>query len=75
MYPFCLGFFSFRYLNARYDLTWVDLRSLRAPLRVGDVVVLPVTGFSPGVNQFGARGRIDPQAMVFHDFAGSWKDD
>ncbi|KAG8852235.1 membrane-bound alpha-1,6- mannosyltransferase Initiation-specific [Tulasnella sp. 330] len=66
---------AFRYLNARYNFTWADLRGLREPLRVGDVAILPVTGFSPGVGQFGAGEMYDPQAMVHHRFAGSWKDD
>ncbi|KAG9033137.1 membrane-bound alpha-1,6- mannosyltransferase Initiation-specific [Tulasnella sp. JGI-2019a] len=64
---------AFRYLNTRYGLTWPVLRNLRAPLRVGDVVILPVTGFSPGVQQFGAQEVEDEQAMVFHAFSGSWK--
>ncbi|KAJ4150484.1 hypothetical protein LMH87_011232 [Akanthomyces muscarius] len=41
--------------------------------RVGDVVVLPITGFSPGVQQMGAKDYDDPQAFVKHDFEGSWK--
>ncbi|KAG8886432.1 membrane-bound alpha-1,6- mannosyltransferase Initiation-specific [Tulasnella sp. 332] len=63
----------FRYLSARYNFTWPEVQNLRTPLRVGDVVVLPVTGFSPGVDQFGAQGTGDAQAMVHHRFAGSWK--
>lgn len=73
------------YLLHRYGVTWVELKSLRKPLRVGDVVVLPVTGFSPGVRQFGAGENeggwgqaaltLDPQAMVWHLFRGSWKTD
>lgn len=43
------------YLKARYGVKWTDLRGLERPLRVGDVVVLPVTGFSPGVGNFGAK--------------------
>lgn len=42
------------YLFARYGLVWQDLREMRRPLRVGDVLILPVTGFSPGVGNFGA---------------------
>ncbi|KAG9013704.1 membrane-bound alpha-1,6- mannosyltransferase Initiation-specific [Tulasnella sp. JGI-2019a] len=63
----------FRYLRARCNFTWPDLQNLKAPLRVCDVVILPVTGFSPGVGQFGAQGTGDAQAMVHHRFAGSWK--
>jgi alpha 1,6-mannosyltransferase len=42
---------------------------------VGDVVVLPVTGFSPGGGNFGAGDVDDPQAMVQHLFRGSWKEE
>ncbi|KAI9172354.1 Acyl-CoA ligase SID4 [Paramyrothecium foliicola] len=41
--------------------------------RVGDVVVLPITSFSPGVGQMGAGEPDDPMAFVKHDFEGSWK--
>jgi len=29
------------YLNVRYGMVWTDLKDLRVPLRVGDVVILP----------------------------------
>lgn len=64
-----------QYLAARYGCQWTDLRGLDKPLRVGDVIVLPVTGFSPEVGQFGSQSRDDPQAMVWHYFRGSWKAD
>lgn len=54
-------------------MLWTDLKGLREPLRVGDVVILPVTGFSPGVGNFGSESRWDSQAMVEHNFEGSWK--
>ncbi|KAK3330596.1 nucleotide-diphospho-sugar transferase [Apodospora peruviana] len=41
--------------------------------RVGDVVVLPITSFSPGVQQMGAKDYDDPMAFVKHDFEGTWK--
>lgn len=40
--------------------------------RVGDVVVLPITGFSPGVGQMGAKEVEDPSAFVRHDFEGKF---
>jgi alpha 1,6-mannosyltransferase len=40
---------------------------------VGDVVVLPITSFSPGVGQMGAKEPDDPMAFVKHDFEGTWK--
>jgi len=42
------------YLEVKYGVKWTDLRELSAPMRVGEVLVLPVTGFSPGIGQFGA---------------------
>lgn len=44
-----------RYLRVKYGLKWADLRELKNPLRLGEVVVLPVSGFSPGVGLFGAN--------------------
>ncbi|WVR08436.1 hypothetical protein IAU60_005491 [Kwoniella sp. DSM 27419] len=63
------------YLRVQYGVLWTDLRGIREPLRIGDVVILPVTGFSPGVGNFGSQPRTDPQAMVEHLFAGSWKEE
>lgn len=37
---------------------------------VGDVVVLPITGFSPGVQQMGAQEPEHPMAFVKHEFQG-----
>ncbi|KAG8991540.1 membrane-bound alpha-1,6- mannosyltransferase Initiation-specific [Tulasnella sp. JGI-2019a] len=61
----------FRYLEARHNVTWPALRMLERPLRVGDVLILPRSGFSPGMN--GVNALRDPQAMVQHMFFGSWK--
>ena len=49
---------------------WRNFTGMEAPRKVGDVVVLPITGFSPGVGQMGAKEYDDPQAMVKHDFEG-----
>ena len=46
-----------RYLRVKYGVRWTDLRRLARPVRIGEVVVLPVTGFSPGVGNFGAMSR------------------
>jgi alpha 1,6-mannosyltransferase len=42
--------------------------------RVGDVVVLPITSFSPGVGQMGAKEPDDPMAFVKHDFEGEFSE-
>nr|ODN90573.1 hypothetical protein L203_01683 [Cryptococcus depauperatus CBS 7841] len=62
------------FLLVRYNVTWHRLRGLDHPLRIGDVLILPVTAFSPGVlHDFQAEGPDSPQANVFHNFRGSWK--
>ncbi|GHJ85605.1 hypothetical protein NliqN6_2007 [Naganishia liquefaciens] len=62
-----------RYLRVKFGVQWTDLKDLQEPLRVGEVLILPVTGFSPGVGLFGAKSPFDEDAMVEHLFAGSWK--
>ncbi|SPO00201.1 related to mannosyltransferase [Cephalotrichum gorgonifer] len=52
---------------------WRNFTGMEEPKKVGDVLVLPITGFSPGVRQMGAKEYDDPQAMVKHDFEGTWK--
>lgn len=42
------------YLRNRWGCEWTELKGMTKPMRVGDVVVLPITGFSPGVGNFGA---------------------
>jgi alpha 1,6-mannosyltransferase len=39
--------------------------------RVGDVAVLPITSFSPGVGQMGSKEDDDEMAFVKHYFEGS----
>ncbi|ORX39234.1 hypothetical protein BD324DRAFT_576681 [Kockovaella imperatae] len=64
------------YLLARYDVSWHRLRGLNHPLRIGDVMILPITAFSPGGQpDFGAEGTDSVQANVVHNFRGSWKGD
>ncbi|BFZ54806.1 alpha-1,6-mannosyltransferase Och1 [Savitreella phatthalungensis] len=55
--------------------TWRDLTGITEAQRVGDVVVLPITGFSPGQGHMGSLDYDNPHAMVRHDFEGSWKPD
>lgn len=55
--------------------TWKDLTGITEPKRIEDVVVLPITGFSPGQGHMGSRDYNDPQACVKHGFSGTWKAD
>jgi alpha 1,6-mannosyltransferase len=52
------------------NITWEDFTGMTAPKKVGDVVVLPITSFSPGVEQMGAGDYDHPMAFVKHDFEG-----
>ena len=54
-------------------IDWRNFTGMEAPKRVGDVIVLPITSFSPGVEQMGAKSYDDPMAFVKHDFEGTWK--
>lgn len=37
----------FSYIQARYDLHWSQLHNITAPTRIGEMMILPVTGFAP----------------------------
>ncbi|CZR62842.1 related to mannosyltransferase [Phialocephala subalpina] len=55
------------------NITWRDFTGMKAAKRIGDVVVLPITSFSPGVQQMGAEDYDHPMAFVKHEFEGTWK--
>ncbi|OAA60404.1 Glycosyltransferase, DXD sugar-binding motif protein [Niveomyces insectorum RCEF 264] len=59
--------------NSKGAIDWRNFTGMEAPKRVGDVIVLPITSFSPGVEQMGAKDYDDPMAFVKHDFEGTWK--
>ena len=54
------------------NITWESFTGMEAAKKVGDVVVLPITSFSPGVQQMGSKEPDDPMAFVKHDFEGSF---
>ena len=61
----------FRIEPGARNVTWESFTGMTTPKRVGDVVVLPITSFSPGVGQMGAREPDDPMAFVEHQFEGT----
>ncbi|KAE8152024.1 nucleotide-diphospho-sugar transferase [Aspergillus avenaceus] len=75
----------FRYFNnpdyfniepgSTHNVTYEDFTNQKEWKKVGDVVVLPITSFSPGVMQMGAEDVDHPMAFVKHDFEGTWKTD
>jgi len=56
------------------NITWRDFTGMTSPKKVGDLVVLPITSFSPGVDQMGAKDEQDPMAFVKHNFEGKSDD-
>lgn len=62
-----------RYFDMEHSSGLIDYQNftgMDTPKRVGDVIVLPITSFSPGVQQMGAKEYDDPMAFVKHDFEG-----
>ena len=52
-----------------------QLRNMQEPILFGDILTLPITGFSPGVGHMGSKSIHDKQALVRHRFNGEWKTD
>ncbi|CAD6592665.1 MAG: hypothetical protein ASARMPREDX12_006343 [Alectoria sarmentosa] len=57
------------------NVTSSDLTGLTEPRLIGDVLILPVTAFAPGVPHSNAGGPEDKSALVHHLYKGSWKAD
>lgn len=55
---------------SKSNITWENFTGMKAPKKVGDVIVLPITSFSPGVKTMGAGEEDDPMAFVKHQFEG-----
>lgn len=78
----------FSYLQARYGIHWSQLHNIQTATRIGEIAILPITGFAPfwkpdwqrwkGLDR-GAMAVVGdithPQAMVNHHFSGSWRQD
>lgn len=64
-------YFDFR--TRKTNVTYSDFFGIREHKRIGDVVVLPITSFSPGVGQMGSEGVDHPMAFVKHEFFGMLK--
>ncbi|KAI5476664.1 Haloacid dehalogenase-like hydrolase domain containing protein [Pseudohyphozyma bogoriensis] len=72
-----------RYALIQWGVTWADWRGLgeegwrfmgeKGEKVWGDLKVLSITGFSPGVGHMGSKGSEDVAAMAKHGFSGSWR--
>lgn len=56
--------------TSKGNITYHHFTGITQAKKVGDVVVLPITSFSPGVQQMGAGEEDDPMAFVKHNFEG-----
>ncbi|KAF9886714.1 hypothetical protein FE257_011228 [Aspergillus nanangensis] len=68
-----------KWLEEKAGLRWNALSGLEdggISKRVEDVLILPITGFSPGThrwNNMGAKPITDPDARLSHNGLGTWK--
>ena len=53
-------------------IDWKNFTGVKQEKKVGDVVILPITSFSPGIRHSGAGETDDPMAFVFHQFEGAY---
>lgn len=56
--------------TSKGNITWERFTGMTQAKRVGDVIVLPITSFSPGVKTMGSGEDDDPMAFVKHEFEG-----
>lgn len=56
--------------TSKGPIDWQNFTGMEAAKKVGDVIVLPITSFSPGVGQMGAKDVNDVMAFVRHGFEG-----
>lgn len=54
-------------------LNYKNFTGLTEPVVYDDIMVLPITSFSPGVGQMGSKSPRHPLAFVLHNFKGTWK--
>lgn len=52
---------------------WKEFQGLTHGTVVDDLLLLPITAFSPGVGHMGAKSLGHPEARVHHLFRGSWR--
>lgn len=57
--------------TSKGNITWHHFTGIKSAKKVGDVIVLPITSFSPGVRQMGAGEDDDEMAFVKHGFEGT----
>ena len=56
-------------------IPWEFFSLITNPVIIDDIMVLPITSFSPEAIEMGAKTADDESALVVHLFEGSWKDE
>jgi len=56
--------------SSKGEISWQNFTGMEEPKKVGDVVVLPITSFSPGIGHSGAKDEDHHMAFVKHEFEG-----
>lgn len=54
------------------NITWEHFTGMKSPKKVGDIIILPITSFSPGIKTMNAGEDDDPMAFVKHNFEGTY---
>jgi alpha 1,6-mannosyltransferase len=57
--------------TSKGNITWQQFTNMKSAKKVGDVVILPITSFSPGIKTMNAGEEDDPMAFVKHNFEGT----
>ena len=60
----------FDFSQRKTNVSYSEFFNIKEPKKIGDVIVLPITSFSPGVQQMNAGDTDDPMAFVHHEFDG-----
>lgn len=56
--------------TSKGNISWEKFTGITEAKKVGDVIVLPITSFSPGLGHMGSKSDDDPMAFVKHAFEG-----
>lgn len=62
-------------LNYANVISWEFFSLMTKPIIIDDIMVLPITSFSPAIEQMEAKNEFDEMAFVHHMFEGTWKEE
>lgn len=57
--------------TSKGNISYTHFTGMKQPKKVGDVIILPITSFSPGIKTMNAGEEDDPMAFVKHQFEGT----